>query len=302
MNKLSHIVELFFVVGLSAFVSIIPWLWLEKVSKVIVFIFWPLGKRGFERIRNNIIHVYPDMSEKEIESFMKENLQNAVRTSLEVMQARKFQNPKFIKKYISPKTPFVDEYLGKRDEGIVVVQNHIGNYELAISYFAISGVKVAAVVKKQSNQMADKLIFKTRQHYGARILYMDDTTNIIRLLKNEKYAMGLVADQDAGGAGIFVDFLGRKASTYTGPAVLSYLTQTEVIFVSCLYQGKGRYEVNLRQVIPKVIRKNYPDKQTAIREITQAWSKELEKEIRLAPKQYFWLHRRWKTRPPEERH
>ena len=72
--------------------------------------------------------------------------------------------------------------------------------------------------------------------------------------------------------------------------------------MSCLYQGKGRYEVNLRQVIPKVIRKNYPDKQTAIREITQAWSKELEKEIRLAPKQYFWLHRRWKTRPPEERH
>lgn len=301
MKKLLHLIELFFVVGLSAFVSIIPWLWLEKVSKVIVFIFWPLGKRAFERIRKNIIHVYPDMSEKEIKSFIKENLQNTVRTSLEVMQARKFQNPKFIKKYISPKTPFVDEYLVKKDEGIVVVQGHIGNYELAISYFTISGVKVAAVVKKQSNQMVDKLIFKTRQNYGARILYMDDTTNIIRLLKNEKYAMGLVADQDAGGAGEFVDFLGRKASTYTGPAVLSYLTQTEVIFVSCLYQGKGRYEVSLRQVIPKVIRKNYPDKQTAIREITQAWSKELEKEIRLAPKQYFWLHRRWKTKPPEQR-
>ena len=126
------------------------------------------------------------------------------------MQARKFQNPKFIKKYISPKTPFVDDYLGKRDEGIVVVQGHIGNYELAISYFTISGAKVAAVVKKQSNQMADKLIFKTRQNYGARILYMDDTTNIIRLLKNEKYAMGLVADQDAGGAGEFVDFLSEK--------------------------------------------------------------------------------------------
>ena len=34
--------------------------------------------------------------------------------------------------------------------------------------------------------------------------------------------------------------------------------------------------------------------------LTQLHTWFLEREIRRAPEQYFWQHRRWKTRPPEE--
>jgi KDO2-lipid IV(A) lauroyltransferase len=35
--------------------------------------------------------------------------------------------------------------------------------------------------------------------------------------------------------------------------------------------------------------------------ITQRFTSALERLVRMAPDQYLWVHRRWKTRPPEER-
>jgi KDO2-lipid IV(A) lauroyltransferase len=37
-----------------------------------------------------------------------------------------------------------------------------------------------------------------------------------------------------------------------------------------------------------------------VESLTQKHVKILEGFIRQYPEQYFWLHRRWKTRPPEE--
>ena len=36
------------------------------------------------------------------------------------------------------------------------------------------------------------------------------------------------------------------------------------------------------------------------RDVTRAYTKIIEDIIRKYPGQYFWMHRRWKTRPPDE--
>jgi KDO2-lipid IV(A) lauroyltransferase len=35
--------------------------------------------------------------------------------------------------------------------------------------------------------------------------------------------------------------------------------------------------------------------------LTEAHTRYLERRVMEAPEQYFWQHRRWKSRPPEER-
>ena len=45
----------------------------------------------------------------------------------------------------------------------------------------------------------------------------------------------------------------------------------------------------------------WADKDNPLKWITQEYNTELEKLIRKDPTQYWWLHRRWKTRPKEER-
>src|SRR5262249_60444581 len=55
-------------------------------------------------------------------------------------------------------------------------------------------------------------------------------------------SIALLADQDAGRQGVFVPFLGRPASTATGPAWLSLATGAPIVFGACVRGADGRYE------------------------------------------------------------
>ena len=44
--------------------------------------------------------------------------------------------------------------------------------------------------------------------------------------------------------------------------------------------------------------RDYAGRPDAVKAITQRYHAALERLIRRHPEQYFWLHRRWRTRPP----
>jgi KDO2-lipid IV(A) lauroyltransferase len=56
----------------------------------------------------------------------------------------------------------------------------------------------------------------------------------------------------------------------------------------------GRYAICAGALIDPAEYTRAPD---AVRAITQRFTSDLERLIRLAPEQYFWLHRRWKHQP-----
>jgi KDO2-lipid IV(A) lauroyltransferase len=41
------------------------------------------------------------------------------------------------------------------------------------------------------------------------------------------------------------------------------------------------------------------DEETAVARLTESQARELERAVRRAPESYFWVHRRWKTRPED---
>jgi hypothetical protein len=111
-----------------------------------------------------------------------------------------------------------------------------------------------------------------------------------------KLAM-LFIDQDARRDGIFVDFLGRPTSTVRGPAIFSIRKRCPIVALFLLRRGVDRHLA----VIEKPIWPNPRLKgREAIRDLTQRYTRILEKHVRESPGQYFWMHRRWKTRPSGE--
>jgi KDO2-lipid IV(A) lauroyltransferase len=107
--------------------------------------------------------------------------------------------------------------------------------------------------------------------------------------------VGIVGDQDARRSGIFVPFFGRLASTHRGPALFALRLGAPVF--SCTARrlpGKDvRYEVRGERV--EFERTGELDRDVSA--LTSELALRLEKEIRLAPEQYFWFHKRWKTQP-----
>jgi KDO2-lipid IV(A) lauroyltransferase len=174
--------------------------------------------------------------------------------------------------------------------GAVIVTGHLGNWEAAGAAVASLGMPLAAVVKRQSNQEFDRLLVDSRRRIGIEPVYMEDARARLEDLIRSGTSVALVADQDAGNRGLFVPFLGRPASTFRGPARLSLSTGAPLFFGAAIREGNG-YRGILESVETGLIGNE------AERELTRGWVQRLESWVRRVPNQYFWFHRRWKTRP-----
>ncbi|MBI4545107.1 MAG: lysophospholipid acyltransferase family protein, partial [Gemmatimonadetes bacterium] len=108
--------------------------------------------------------------------------------------------------------------------------------------------------------------------------------------------VAFVADQDARRAGLLVPFFGRPASTHRGPAVLA-LRARAPLFLGYSLRAPGR---SYRGLLEEVVVSREGEVDDVVLRLTAAYTARLEQAVRAAPEQYFWHHRRWKTRPAEE--
>lgn len=181
--------------------------------------------------------------------------------------------------------------------GAILVSGHYGNWELLGAALVAHGYPTCYLVKSQRNKLVDRLQNEIRGRAGIGVIRTDGPiTDMVRALKRGEF-LGMLSDQDAGGAGLFVDFLGRPASVFRGAAHLAYRLKCPILIGFAVRQPDGRHRVIATEPV-------YPDptwdEETAVRTLTEIHTQRLESMIRKTPEQYFWVHRRWKTRPPEE--
>src|SRR6185503_3598269 len=112
-------------------------------------------------------------------------------------------------------------------------------------------------------------------------------------------AVAFVADQNAGSKGMFVDFFGRKASAYKSIGLLAMQHDCPIV---CGYarrlDDRFKFVVGVQDVIFPADWKQQVD---PLRYITQRYTTALEDIVRQDPGQYWWVHRRWKSRPKGEK-
>ncbi|MFH1213490.1 MAG: hypothetical protein V1681_05345 [Candidatus Neomarinimicrobiota bacterium] len=180
--------------------------------------------------------------------------------------------------------------------GVVLVLFHFGNWEVCADWFARHGYGIAAVAKKMKNPLADRLFLAARTHNGLQILYKTkaNSPRIWKFLRAENI-LYLLADQDARRNGIFVKFFDQWSSSYRGPALFTLRQKAPLVAGWCLLQDNGKYIIRLKELGTSVPTeyKNEP-----IAWLTQQIAHFFEEQIQGCPEQYYWFHRRWKTKPP----
>jgi KDO2-lipid IV(A) lauroyltransferase len=179
--------------------------------------------------------------------------------------------------------------------GLVLVTGHVGNHEIGAASLAARGLPLDVVVQRQGNPLFDAALIAARGRLGLGVIDRSQATRSAMRALREGRAVGFAADQNAGKAGIFVPFFGRLASTHRGPALFALKTGAPIFLGTCIRKGSG-YESTLQPI--EVDPTGALD--DAVYRLTLAFTQSLEAVVRRAPEQYLWLHRRWRTRPPEE--
>ena len=133
---------------------------------------------------------------------------------------------------------------------------------------------------------------------GQQILDKKGAAQYMEKIISSGATLCFIADQDAGRKGIFVDFFGRKASTYKSIGLIA-VTNNIPIVVGCSRRIDNlfRFEIEVNRII---VPEEWADKDKPLEWITAEYTKAIEEFIREDPSQYWWLHRRWKHRPKNE--
>jgi len=186
-----------------------------------------------------------------------------------------------------------------RQKGIFFLTAHYGNWEIMGINHGYQGIcKLNSIVRRLDNPYLNEVALKLRTISGNGIFCRDDSLlQIVRALKNNE-AVAIMMDQNTAKGGLFIDFFGEKASTARALARLSYRTGTPIIPLFCYPTRNGKYRIEYG---PELILKKTGDKEKDIVLWTQACEKHIEQTIQKNPVPWTWAHRRWKTRPTEER-
>lgn len=192
-----------------------------------------------------------------------------------------------------------------RLEGLEHFQAHVGRPLILLApHFVglnIGGVRLtllpyrfASMYRRLRDHNVDRLMRHARSRFGPSLL-ISRHEGIRPALRAIRAGMPFyyLPDQDFGPRdAIFVPFFGVPAATVTALPRLARMTGARVLPCVVRQEGTG-YVVRF---LPAW--EDFPSKD--VESDTRRMNAFIEDQVRQMPEQYFWLHRRFKTRPPGE--
>lgn len=183
-------------------------------------------------------------------------------------------------------------------KGSVSLGAHFGSWELVGARLGIYRYPLVVIVRAQRDAIFSRFMMETRTQWGNE--YVFKTRGIkeecFRQLAMNKI-VGLIADQNATRGGVFVNFFGKPASTVTGPAEIAIRAGVPILPG---FPARNPDDTITLYAMPPIIPANTGNFEEDVRATMQMCMDSVEAFAREHPAEYFWWHKRWHTRPPEE--
>lgn len=177
--------------------------------------------------------------------------------------------------------------------GVMILSAHLGSWEVMAARLATVGYPMTLLVGPQRNKPVQEMFTRFRARYGVEVMVRGaDLRQVFKALKAGR-VVATLGDQDAGRRGHFVDFLGRPASTALGPYRIACRAGVPLVMGFVVRRGEDYSGFAEPPLWPDPAR----DEEEQAREWSSRYHARLAEFIRDWPEQYFWVHRRWKSRP-----
>jgi KDO2-lipid IV(A) lauroyltransferase len=262
-------------------------------------IFYTLSAARRERALGNIRNSFPDLTENECTTLAKKSMEHMFQLFVaESIKMPSLITPATHHKYIQFKGLEKVSQRLIQNKPILFITGHCGNWELLGYALSVLGYPIAAVARPLDNPLINDWVLGIREKYGLQIVTKWGGVPILQDLLEQNTSVGFIADQNAGGRGMYVPFFGRLASTYKSIGLLAMRHNIPIVAVHAKRVSNNfQYEISVTDYIEPSDWQEQPD---PLYYISARYNKAIEQMILNAPEQYLWLHRRWKSRPKFE--
>jgi|AZIJ01.1.fsa_nt_gi KDO2-lipid IV(A) lauroyltransferase len=281
------------VVGLSWVLSKIPGTLQRSLSRGLARLLIKIRSSRTKTIRRNIELCFPDLSAQQQLELVEKNLASTILLLFDLL-ALIWGSPEKIKQRGELRG---EEHLKTAiDSGkpLIILTGHFNGFLLGFARLA-QLLPYDVIYRRMDNPVLEAQLYQraTRKH-PITTIHRKEISHMLRQLENNG-VMVIVPDQDFGKKrSIFIPFFGIQTATITAIPQYAKSVDANVLTMNTYREEGGRYRVEIDPVL-----ENYPSGDDVAD--TQRWSDWLEQSIRRQPEDYFWLHKRFKTRPEGEK-
>ncbi|RKE25587.1 KDO2-lipid IV(A) lauroyltransferase [Paraburkholderia sp. BL23I1N1] len=280
-------------IGLLKFLALLPYGFVARLGDGLGWLLYQIPSNRKRIVHINLSLCFPEWSAQHREEIAQKHFRHAIRSYVE-RSVQWFGSASKLEKLVQ-----VDSEIDLLDPDMpptLLLGAHFVGIE-AGSVFINHALhrQCGALYQPMSNTVLDDVAIAARGRFGADMASRADSARIVlRWLRDHKPVM-LGADMDYGERNsTFVPFFGVPACTLTAVARLAKVGNAQVVpFIGEVLPNYKGYRLKVFKPWD-----NYPtgDDDADARRMNAF----LEEQIPLIPEQYYWVHKRFKTRPPGE--
>ncbi|MGD9496739.1 MAG: lysophospholipid acyltransferase family protein [Armatimonadota bacterium] len=223
------------------------------------------------------------------------SLRNMAKTMLELLKLPTMSEQQLVSLTPARGVEHLEEAVS-RGKGVIVVTAHFGSWELLAARISQLGYPLTVIARDANDPPTAQIIRQARESAGVRVAERHEVRRVLRALRRGE-VVGILPDQHGGDAGIWVAFLGRPASTVSGPAALAYHTGAAIVPGFARRRSDERVDVYF---LPALELPDTGDREADVRHVTEMINDVMGEQIRRYPAQWMWMHNRWRTPPSLE--
>ena len=270
-------------------ITILPWVLQRQIAYMIANLCWHTLKSRRHITVRNLEVCFPEWSAQQVQHNAKMVFVDMMLGTFETLNA--WYKPSWFKGRTEIEGLEELKALQAQGHGIILLGSHSTLLD-AGGYICSTFFDTDVVYRPQDNPLLDWLIYTAREPiYGEQIDH-DDMRFLVKRLRNGK-SIWYSPDQDFGlKQGVMAPFFGTPAATVTAQRRLIKVGKAKMMSVHFyrIDDKNPRYKIIIEPELD-----HYPTQD----EVTDATriNALLEMQLRRAPTQYMWFHRRFKTRP-----
>ena len=177
---------------------------------------------------------------------------------------------------------------------VLIMAAHQCNWEWMLLAFSTQlGVQVDAAYKPLRGGWGQRAMLALRSRFGARMIPAQQLLGDLIQQRHAQRAIAMLADQEpvSSERKQWVQFLNRDTAFFLGAEEIARTMRYPAVFARLRRVGRGRYECDFVPVV-SAGEKLEPG------EFTARYAALVEAQIRQAPADWPWSHKRWKLKKP----
>lgn len=244
-------------------------------------------------MEKNLARTFPDKDLPEIRRIARQVYRNQAMNIIEMLRIPLIKNKDDARELVEIR---IDDHLRQRidqQKGAVLFSGHLGSWELIGFCTAMLLGPLNSIVKPIKNKPLNKYLHDLRTLQGHKLIYKDSAARQgLKVLKNGEL-LGVLGDQSNKSGDFYIDFLGRKAPIFMGPAFWALKAGVPLFVEVSKRLDNGRYLVDIFEIPSSDLSYNRED----IKILATRYTRALEDFILEYPEEWLWLHDRWKRSP-----